>query len=84
MVEFLKELRGDDFYYEIGKRYPSIDDMVGHGLENKVFVRQPNSPKNKNWWTDFDKTDNGIIFRILNQSELSLVEQIEEDRLLQL
>lgn len=84
MVEFLETINGKDFSYEKGKKYVSMDDLTEDELKNKVFVRQPNSPKNKNWWTKFNKSDNGIVFRIVDNTEMPLVEMIEENKLLQL
>lgn len=84
MVEFLETIKGKDFSYEKGKRYVSMDDLTEDELKDKVFVRQPNSPKNKNWWTKFNKSDNGTVFRIVDNAEMSLVEMIEENKLLQL
>ena len=49
-----------------------------------MFVRQPNSPKKRNYWTEFSKSANGDIFRVLAYDEMSCLERVEEDRLLQL
>lgn len=84
MVEFLETIKGKDFSYETGKRYVSMDDMVEDELKDKVFVRQPNSPKNRNWWTEFKKSDEGVLFRTIDNTEMSLIEMIEENKLLQL
>ena len=83
MVEFLKDIKGEDFTYEKGKRYVSMDDLDGE-LVDKVFIRQPNSPKNKNWWTEFSKSSEGVLFRTIDNGEMSLMEMIEENRILQL
>lgn len=48
MVEFLKEIKGKDFSYEKGKRYVSMSDLKEGNLKDKIFVRQPNSPKKTN------------------------------------
>ena len=45
MVEFLKDVKGDNFIFEKGKRYASIDDSQEENLKDKILVRQPNSPK---------------------------------------
>lgn len=84
MVEFLTTIKETDFSYEKGKRYCSMDDMSEENLKDKILVRQPNSPKKQNWWTEFKKTDDGIIFRVLDNGEMSLVEMIEENKVLQL
>lgn len=84
MVEFLKTIKGKDFSYEEGKRYTSMDDIVDDILKDKILVRQPNSPKNANWWTEFKKLDEGVVFRTIDNCEMSLLEMIEENKLLQL
>lgn len=84
MVEFLETIKGKDFSYEQGKRYVSMDDMTEDELKDRVFVRQPNSPKRQNWWTQFKKSDEGILFRTVNNGEMSLLEMIEENKILQL
>ena len=83
MVEFLEEIKGADFTYEKGKRYCSMNDFKGE-LKDKVFVRQPNSPKKQNWWTEFPKTSDGQIFKTINEDEMDFFEKHEEDKLLQL
>ena len=84
MVEFLKDVTGEDFSYEEGKRYCSMDDLTEEDLKDFIFVRQPNSPKRRNWWTKFPQSSNGDLFRVLNEEELSILERLEEYRLLQL
>ena len=83
MVEFLKTIKENDFSYEAGKRYCSMDDLKEDDLKDKILVRQPNSPKNKNWWTVFSKSDDGITFKTLDNREMSLLEMIEENEILQ-
>lgn len=83
MVEFLKDIKGKDFTYKKGKRYVSMDDLKEENLRDKIFVRQPNSPKRENWWTEFSKSDEGVIFRTVSDKEKSHTEVIEEDRILQ-
>lgn len=86
MVEFLKDIKGEEFTYEKGKRYVAMTDLhlSNPELKGKVFVRQPNSPKKRNWWTEFPETATDDVFRILDDSELDILERMEEDRLLQL
>lgn len=84
MVEFLKTIKGKDFSYEQGKRYVSSHSYTEANLKDKVFVRQPNSPKKKNWWTEFPKSSKGEVFKILPEDEMDFFEKREEDRLLQL
>lgn len=83
MVEFLKEIKGKDFSYEKGKRYVSMSDLTEGNLKDKIFVRQPNSQKKTNWWTEFSKSDDGIVFRLLDDSEMSCEEMLEEEKILQ-
>lgn len=83
MVEFLKEIKGKDFSYEKGKRYVSMSDLKEGNLKDKIFVRQPNSPKKTNWWAEFSKSDDGIVFRLLDDSEMSYEEMLEEEKILQ-
>ena len=61
-----------------------MDDLKEEDLKDKVFVRQPNSPKKRNWWTTFPKESEGKVFRSLSDNEMSIVERMEEERLLQL
>ena len=79
MVEFLQRVENEEICYEVGSRH--VDLPYG---EDIIFVRQPNSPNNKNWWTKFKKEHEGIIFRTLSISEMSREELSLEDRLLQL
>lgn len=60
-----------------------MDDLKEEGLKDKIFVRQPNSPKKENWWTEFSKSDEGIVFRTLIDTEMTHAEMMEEDRILQ-
>ena len=83
MVEFLKTIKGTDFSYEEGKRYCSMNDLIEENLQDKIFVRQPNSPKKTNWWTTFPKSSEGEIFKTLDNGEMSLSEMIEENKILQ-
>jgi hypothetical protein len=84
MVEFLKDIQGDDFTYEKGKRYVALDDCKEEDLKDKVFIRQPNSPKKENWWTEFSRTAINDYFRICEDTELDIIERMEENRLLEL
>lgn len=84
MVEFLQDVKGQDFTFRKGQRYVSIDDSPVEQLKDKILVRQPNSPKKRNWWAEFSKEHEGVFFRTIDNTEMSLVEMIEEDKLLQL
>lgn len=83
MVEFLEDIKGKDFSYEKGKRYVSMSDLKEENLKDKIFVRQPNSPKKINWWTEFSKANEGVVFKLLKDSEMSREEILEEGRILQ-
>ena len=83
MVEFLIDIKGKEFSYKKGKRYCSLSDSKEGELEDKILVRQPNSPKKKNWWTIFSKSDEGTAFRTLSDDEKSLSEKAEENKILQ-
>jgi hypothetical protein len=39
MVEFLKTIKENDFSYEAGKRYCSMDDLKEDDLKDKILVR---------------------------------------------
>jgi hypothetical protein len=84
MVEFLKTITGKDFSYEKAKRYVSLHQQMNNKYEDIVLVRQPNSPKNKNWWTEFPKVAIGRDFRILEDEETTCEERQKENKLLQL
>jgi len=84
MVEFLTDIKGEDFSYEKGKRYVAMTDLLEPDLKDKIFVRQPNSPKKQNWWTEFARSADGDVFRVLKDEELNWLERREEDILLQL
>lgn len=84
MVEFLKTIGNDDFAFEIGKRYPHMDGFCEEHLKGKVLVRQPNSPKKNNWWCEFKETDEGTMFRVVDNTEMTLYEMIQENKLLEL
>lgn len=84
MVEFLRDVDGDGFAYEKGKRYCAMSDPKEDDLKDKIFVRQPNSPNKKNWWSSFHRSAEGVLFKVLADDELDYFERAEETRLLQL
>jgi len=84
MVQFLKTINGKGFSYENGKRYASLHQQVNNKNEEVVLVRQPNSPKSKNWWTEFPKSSIGKDFRILEDDELTWEERQYENKILEL
>lgn len=64
-VIMLKTINGNRFSFAEGEKYKALDgDEVGLSeLTGKLLVRQPNSPKGKNWWCLFPKTEMGRIFK---------------------
>lgn len=57
-VVILENIDGKDFWFKKGEIYKAFDgDKTGvDELNNKILVRQPNSPKKKDWWCKFDKS----------------------------
>lgn len=53
----LENIVGEDFSFIKGERYKALDgDKTDvEELKEKILVRQPNSPKKKDWWCTFDK-----------------------------
>ena len=49
---------GVDFSFKKGEIYKALDgDETGvDALNGTILVRQPNSPKGKDWWCQFDKS----------------------------
>lgn len=56
-VIMLEDIDGEDFGFKKGEKYKAVDgDQTDvEELKDKILVRQPNSPKKKNWWCTFDK-----------------------------
>ena len=84
MVEFLEDAKASDCIFKKGKRYASIDNSKARELKDKILVRQPNSPRKRNWWASFPKSCEGEVFKTLDNEEMTYSERIEENRLLQL
>lgn len=57
-VIMLEEIKGKDFSFTKGETYKAIDGnkLASEELNEKILVRQPNSPKKHDWWCTFDKT----------------------------
>lgn len=57
-IIMLEELQGEDFSFVKGEKYKAIDgdEFASDELKGKILVRQPNSPRNHNWWCTFDKS----------------------------
>ena len=53
----LEDIDGKDFWFKKGEIYKALDgDKTDVGeLKGKVLIRQPNSPKKKDWWSMFSK-----------------------------
>ena len=49
---------GVDFSFKKGEIYKALDgDETGvDALSGTILVRQPNSPKGKDWWCQFNKS----------------------------
>ena len=56
-VVMLEEIDGKGFWFKKGEIYKALDgDKTDvEALKGKVLVRQPNSPKKKDWWYAFSK-----------------------------
>lgn len=78
MVEFLKTISGEGFTFEAGKRYPST---TSEQLEDSILVRQPNSPKDHDWYAKFPLSKNGELFRILDDKDLTPTDKQTQNRL---
>ncbi len=81
MVEFLKDINGNDFRFEKGKHYPSNICHLGNDNDESIIIRQPNSPNNKNWWAKFPISELGKSLKIIKGT---VEEQLEERRIFQL
>ncbi len=57
-VMMLETIEGKKFSFVKGRKYKALDgDETGvKELCGKILVRQPNSPKKKDWWCMFDKS----------------------------
>lgn len=57
-VIMLETIEGKQFSFVKGQVYNALDgDETGaKELRGKILVRQPNSPKKKDWWCTFDKS----------------------------
>lgn len=56
-VIMLEDIDGKEFWFKKGEKYKALDgDKTDvEELIGKILVRQPNSPKKKDWWCTFDK-----------------------------
>lgn len=56
-VVMLEDINGKGFWFKKGEIYKALDgDKTDvEDLKDKVLVRQPNSPKKKDWWRTFSK-----------------------------
>ncbi len=57
-VIMLKTIKGKEFSFMKGEKYKALDGdgMGAEDLAGKILVKQPNSPKGKNWWCTFSKS----------------------------
>ena len=58
---------GVDFSFKKGEIYKALDgDETGvDALSGTILVRQPNSPKSKDWWCQFDKSLIGEMITVI-------------------
>lgn len=56
-VVMLEEIDCKDFRFKKGEIYKAIDgdNTSVEELKGKILVRQPNSPKKKDWWCTISK-----------------------------
>lgn len=61
-----KSIEGEGFSFIKGQKYKALDgDGLGaEELRGKILVKQPNSPKGKDWWCAFDRSCIGEIFKL--------------------
>lgn len=66
-IIMLEEVDGKDFWFKKGEKYKALDgDKTDvEELNGKILVRQPNSPKKKDWWCTFDKSAVGKKIAII-------------------
>ena len=67
MIKMLKKIGNENFVFEEGHTYTSLDgdETDIEELKNKILVRQPNSPKKRNWWCTVDKSEIGRIIEVI-------------------
>lgn len=56
-VLILTDIDCGDFSFKCNEMYKAIDgnDLCIEELKGKILVRQPNSPKRKDWWCTISK-----------------------------
>ncbi len=56
-IIMLENIEGKQFSFIKGKKYKALDgnETGVKELCGKILVKQPNSPKKKEWWCVFDK-----------------------------
>lgn len=57
-IIMLEEIDGKGFWFKKGEKYKALDGDKADvkELSGKILVRQPNSPKKRDWWCTFDKS----------------------------
>lgn len=65
-VIMLKTIKGPEFSFVKGEKYRALDgdEISSDKLSGKILVRQPNSPRGRNWWCEFEKSCIGRIMNI--------------------
>lgn len=56
-VEFLIDINGTEFNYLKGSQHKILEEN-----DQSYFVKQPNSPRNKNWVVEFPKTAENTLY----------------------
>jgi hypothetical protein len=69
-AKFLKELSCEQFTFQKGKKYKCLEETSVPELQNFILVRQPNSPKGKDWWCQIPKADIGSLLELHDQKTM--------------
>lgn len=63
MVRFLMSITCEGNYkFEEGQTYEYIEDFSNEENRQFIFVKQPNSPKDKNWYCEIARIHEGRLF----------------------
>ena len=67
MVKFLMSVTCEgDFKFEEGKCYEYVENSDNEANKQFIFVKQPNSPKDKNWYCKVARIHEGKIFEFVD------------------
>ena len=66
-VVMLEDIEGEKFSFKKGEIYKALDgDETGvKALNGAILVRQPNSPKGRDWWCQVDKSLIGKMITLI-------------------